>query len=81
MRNLKEIKPLLTALYCINQTTSNDSDIRLLIQYAFNRILNGSANLLALVCAGRTKDEIMPDLEQLLKEETKFIEYKNSKEN
>ena len=81
MRNLKEIKPLLTALYRINQTTSNDSDIRLLIQYAFNRILNGSANLLALVCAGRTKDEIMPDLEQLLKEETKYIEYKNSKEN
>lgn len=81
MRNLKELKPILTALYCINQTGANDGDIRLLLQYAFNKILDGSANLLALVCAGRNKDEIMPDLEQLLKEETKFIEYKNHKEN
>lgn len=76
MRNLKEIKPILTALYCINQTGANDEDIRLLLQYAFNKILDGSANLLALVCAGRSKDEIMPDINQLLKEETKFIEYK-----
>lgn len=76
MKNLKEIKPILTALYCINQTGANDEDIQLLLQYAFNKILDGSANLLALVCAGRSKDEIMPDINQILKEETKFIEYK-----
>lgn len=48
MKNLKEIKPILTALYCINQTGANDEDIRLLCQYAFSRILDGSANILTL---------------------------------
>ena len=76
MRNLKEIKPILTALYCTNQTGANDEDIRMLCQYAFNRILNGSANMLTLCCVGKSKKDIMPELEQLLKEDTKYIEYK-----
>ena len=79
MRNLKEIKPILTALYCINQCGANDEDIRTLCQYAFNRILQGSANILTLCCVGKDKKDIMPDLEQLLKEDTKYIEYKEQK--
>lgn len=79
MRNLKEIKPILTALYCINQTGANDEDIRMLCQYAFNRILNGSANMLTLCCVGKSKKDIMPELEQLLKEDTKYIEYKEQR--
>lgn len=76
MRNTKEIKPILSAIYCINQCGANDEDIRMLCQYAFNRILNGSANLLSLCCIGKSKKDIMPEIEQLLKEDTQYNEYK-----
>ena len=72
MRNTKEIKPILSAIYCINQCGANDEDISMLCQYAFNNILNGSTNLLSLCCVGKSKKDIMPEIEQLLKEETKF---------
>jgi len=76
MRNLKEIKAILSAIHCINVTGQNDEDILLLCQYAFNRIFDGSANLLTLACIGKNKEQIMPELETFLKEETKYMEYK-----
>ena len=73
MRNIKEIKPILTALYCINFTNGNkDEDIDKILKYAFNRILDGNTNLLTLACAGRTKEEVMTELNQLLAEETQY---------
>ena len=73
MRNIKEIKPILTALYCINFTNGNqDEDIDRILKYAFNRILDSNTNLLTLACAGRTKEEIMAELNQLLAEETQY---------
>lgn len=80
MRNTKELKPILTALYCINQCGARDEDIRMLCQYAFNRILNNSANILTLCCVGKSKKDIMPELEQLLKDDTKYIEYKETRD-
>ncbi|MBR6778747.1 MAG: hypothetical protein IKM43_01155 [Clostridia bacterium] len=79
MKNLKELKALLSAIHCLNITGQRDKDITLLCEYTFNRIFGGTANLLSLACVGRKKDDIMPEIEQLLKEETKFIEYKESK--
>ena len=79
MRNLKEIKPILTALYCINQTGANDEDIRLLCQYAFSRILDGSANILTLCCIGKSKDDIMPEIKEILKQDTQFTKYLENK--
>ena len=73
MRNFKEIKPILTALYCINFTNDKkDEDIDRILKYAFNRILDSNTNLLTLACAGRTKEEIMAELNQLLVEETQY---------
>ena len=73
MRNIKEIKPILTALYCINFTNGNtDEDIDRILKYAFNRILDSNTNLLTLACAGRTKEEVMTELNQLLAEETQY---------
>lgn len=72
MRNIKEIKPILSALYCINQTGNKDEDIDKILKYAFNRILDSNTNLLLLACIGRTKQDVMPDIEQLLKEETLY---------
>ena len=78
MRNIKEIKPILTSLYCINFTGNKDEDIDKIIKYAFNRILGYNTNLITLACIGRTKEEIMTDIIKLLEEDT---EYKGENKN
>ena len=72
MRNLKEIRPLLSAIYCINRTGAKDEDIEKILDYAFNRILEQNTNLLKLACVGRTKDDSMPEILQVLKEDTLY---------
>lgn len=72
MKHIKEIKPILTALYCINFVGNKDKDIDSIIKYAFNRILEYNTNLLMLVCIGKTKEKIMPEIEQLLSEDTLY---------
>lgn len=72
MRNLKEIKPLLSAIYCINRTGAKDEDIEKILDYAFMRILNQNTNLLKLACIGRTKEDVMPEILQILKEDTLY---------
>lgn len=75
MRNTKELKAILTAIYCINRTNgTNDKDISNILDYAFNRCLGCNTNILTLICAGKTKEEIMPTIEQLLSEDTKYKE-------
>ena len=73
MRNLKELRAILTAIYCINFTSDNrDKDIEDIVKYAFNRIFNSNTNLITLACIGKNKNTIMPEVLQLLKEDTKF---------
>ena len=73
MRNIKEIKPILTALYCINFINEKkDEDIDKIIKYAFNRILDSNTNLLKLACAGRTKEDVMKEINQFLSEDTLY---------
>ena len=45
MKNLKELKAILSSIHCINYTGQKDKDITLLCEYAFNRIFGGTANL------------------------------------
>lgn len=73
MRNLKEVKPLLTAIYCINRTGSKDEEIEKILDYAFNRLFNHNTNLLKLACVGRTKKDAMPEIIQILKEDTSMV--------
>lgn len=73
MRNIKEIKPILASIYCINLLSNKDEDIDKILKYAFARILNSNTNLLTLACIGKSKDQIMPEILQLLHEETRFI--------
>lgn len=75
MRNTKEIRTILTCLYCINQTGQNDRDISQIIDYAFHRLFNGNANLLILACVGKTKEQIMTEVLQILKEDTEYMKY------
>ena len=76
MKNLKELQPILAAIYAINRTNGHeDGDIRNLVNYAYHRILNNTTNLLMLACIGRTKEDVMPEVLQILKEDTKYLEY------
>lgn len=76
MRNTKEIKAILTAIFCINQTSEHkDEDIALICDYAMRRIFDGNTNMLALCCIQRSKEDIMPEIKQILKEDTQYIKY------
>ncbi len=80
MKNTKEIIPVLSAIYCINRTNGNeDKDIAELIEYLFLRCVNGNVNLLMLACIGKTKHQIMPEISELLTQETQFNKYKEGK--
>lgn len=72
MRNLKEVKPILTAIYCINRTGAKDEDIEKLIDYAFRRILDCNTNILKLSCVARTKEDVMPEINKILSEDTAY---------
>ena len=74
MRNTKEIKLILTALHCINFLGNKDEDIDKILKYAFNSLFNSNTNLLTLACVGKTKESAMPEILQLLKEETLYKE-------
>lgn len=76
MKNTKELYAILTAIQCINQTNGHrDEDIANLLKYASIYITNSNYNMLTLTCIGRTKEEIMSELNKLLGEETKYLEF------
>ena len=76
MKNTKEIRAILTAIFCINQTSEHkDEDVAKICDYAFRRMLDCNTNLLGLCCIQRKKEEIMPEIMQILEEETKYLKY------
>lgn len=72
MKNIKEIKPILSALYCINRTGAKDEDVEKILDYAFRRILDCNTNILKLCCVTRTKEDVMPEINQTLSEDTAY---------
>ncbi len=76
MKNTKEVRAILTAIFCINQTSEHkDEDIAQICDYAFRRLLDANTNLIGLCCIGQTKDELMLEILQILSEETQYIKY------
>ncbi len=76
MKNTKEVRAILTAIYCINQTSEHkDEDVVMICDYAFRRLLDANTNLIGLCCVGRTKDELMSEILQILSEETQYLKY------
>lgn len=75
MRNTKEIKPLLTAIYCLNRVGEKDKQIDLICDYAFRRLFGANTNLLTLACIGQTKESMEQQVNELLKLETEFNKY------
>ena len=66
-----------TALYSIvNQL---DKDVSLILDYAFRRLFGANTNLLILSCIGKTKEQIMPEVMQVLRADTQYEKYANCK--
>ena len=72
---MEEIRAILTAIFAINRTGNEDKDITLILDYAFRRLFGANANLLMLACLAKTKEEIMPEVNRILDEETQYKKY------
>ena len=76
MKNTKEVQAILTAVYCINYTNEHsDKDIRLILDYAFRRLFGANTNLISLCCIGKSKEQIMTEVMQVLENDTKYKQY------
>ena len=76
MKHTDELKPILTAIFAINRTSEReDKDISLVLDYAFRRFFGANTNLLTLACIGKTKEQIMPEVRQLLETGTQYKQY------
>ena len=72
MRHTDEPHAILTAIYCINETTAKDKDVAKLIEYAFYRVYKEGVYNLKELCAQKQKSDAMPDLLLLLESETEM---------
>ena len=73
MRHTYEIHAILSSIYCINETTTKDEDIKRLIEYALYRVYKESSTALREYCKDKEKSDVMPDLIDLLISETYYI--------
>ena len=76
MRNTNEIQAILTAVHCINYTNEHrDDDIHKIVDYAFRRLFGANTNLITLCCVGKSKEQIMPEIMQVLGVDTQYQKY------
>ena len=81
MKNAKEVQAILTAIHCINYTSEHrDNDIHKIIDYAFRRLFGANTNLITLCCIGKNKQQIMPEIMQMLENDTEFRKYLEEKQ-
>ena len=73
MKNTKEIKAILTAIFAINKTSEReDKDISKILDYAIRRLCESNTNLRLLACIGKRKKDIMPEVMEMMKAETQY---------
>ena len=72
MRHTDEIHAVLTAIYCINETTAKDEDVAKLIEYAFYRVYKEGVYDLKELCAEKQKSDILTELKMLIEAETEM---------
>ena len=75
MRHTYEIHAILSSIYCINETTVKDEDIKRLIEYALYRVYKESCTVMKEYCKDKEKSNVKPDLKALLISETYFDKY------
>lgn len=79
MKNTKELRTILAVLFYLNRLGNNDEDIAKLLDYAFRRVFNSNTNLLMLACIGQTKEKAMPEIMEILKQDTAYSDYLEGK--
>ena len=72
MRHTDEIHAILTAIYCINETTNKDEDIAKIIEYAFYRVYKEGVYELKEFCSEKQESDILTELKMLLEAETEM---------
>ena len=73
MKHSNEVQAILAAIFAINRTNEHeDKDISLILDYAFRRLFGANTNLLILSCIGKAKEQIMPEVMQVLKADTQY---------
>ena len=72
MRHTDEIHAILTAIYCINETTAKDEDIAKIIEYTFYRVYKEGLYDLKEACKEKQKSDILTELAMLLEAETEM---------
>ena len=72
IRHTDEIHAILTAIYCINETTAKDESIAKLIEYAFYRIYKEGVYKLKELCSETQKSDILTELKMLIEAETEM---------
>ena len=76
MKHTDEVQAILTAIFAINRTSEReDKDITLVLDYAFRRLFGANTNLLLLSCVGKTKEQMMPEVREMLKIYTQYEKY------
>lgn len=75
MKHTDEVQAILPAIFAINRTSDEDKDITLVLDYAFRRLFGANTNLLILSCIGKTKEQMMPEVMQLLESCTQYRTY------
>lgn len=76
MKHENEVQAILTAIFAINRTNEHeDKDISLILDYAFRRLFGTNTNLLLISCIGKTKEQMMPEVREVLKTYTQYEKY------
>ena len=76
MKHTDEAQAILTAIFAINRTSEHeDKDITLVLDYAFRRLFGANTNLLLLSCIGKTKEQMMHEVREMLKTYTQYEKY------
>ncbi len=75
MKNTKEVKTLLTALYCYNRMGAKDEKIENILSYAFYRLFNGNTNLILVCTSTVDRNELLSYIDRLLEEDTEYHKF------
>ena len=75
MKRIKEIQPLLVAIYTYNHINGNNDNIALLAEYGLHDLCDANSNMVKLVASTTKRDMLLNDIETLLKQDTKFNDF------
>lgn len=82
MKKTEEIIPVLMSIWLFNRShNERDIDVELVIDYALRTFAGANTNFLALVTAGKSKEQLRAAALEILEENTNLKQYKEEYEN